>query len=359
MADQNAPQDPTDGSASSGTPAGMSTMPGRPRGLRAADAAHRAARGRADRVRFARRAGSAADHPAADRPITYQDDDRDHRRGADPRRHFPQPGDRATRGRRRARRDPHRGRHRAGVLREDPGGLQRDPPAARPVPATLGPGNSTLMPWIAVSHLVSSREIPFDIPGTSVPNAEGVRVAVDLLVTFRVVAPEKFVFAISAPDFDQVCQASGQDALRRLIRATTTDGVLDLAQIATETLAKDIGEALDAYGVKVGKAVLTYVRLPDDVMQLTRGAAAGVRAACRGGRGAGAAGAARRRHAGARPAAGRGTTPGLRTGGREREFRLAQLSADSGLPRGQPLGLRPPAARCRPRPRGNTRRSSR
>jgi len=132
---------------------------------------------------------------------------------------------------------------------------------------TLGPGNHRLMPWIAVSHLVTSREIPFDIPCASVPNAEGVRVSLDILLTFRVVHPEKFVFAISAPDFDQVCQASGQDALRRLVRTTTTDGVLDLDEHACQALAANIDGALEPYGVSVKKAVLTYVRLPDDVMR--------------------------------------------------------------------------------------------
>jgi regulator of protease activity HflC (stomatin/prohibitin superfamily) len=132
---------------------------------------------------------------------------------------------------------------------------------------TLGPGNQRLMPWIAISHLVTSREIPFDIPAAAVANSEGVRVAVDLLVTIRIVEPEKFVFAISAPDFDQVCQASGQDAIRRLIRGTSTDDVLDLSDPATDALKADIGQQLGQYGVRIEKAVLTAVRLPDDVMR--------------------------------------------------------------------------------------------
>src|SRR6185312_2091065 len=131
--------------------------------------------------------------------------------------------------------------------------------------------NQSLMPWIRISHLVTSREIPFEIPAYGVPDAEGVRVSADLLVTFRVVEPEKFVFAISAPDFDQVCQASGQDALRRLIRATTTDVVLDLSDDASRTVAAEMGEALKPYGVRIEKAVLTFVRLPDDVMRSLEG----------------------------------------------------------------------------------------
>jgi regulator of protease activity HflC (stomatin/prohibitin superfamily) len=136
---------------------------------------------------------------------------------------------------------------------------------------TLGPGNRQLMPWIQVSHLVTSREIPFEIPAYGVPDADGVRVSADLLVTFRVVEPEKFVFAISAPDFDQVCQASGQDAFRRLIRTTATDVVLDLSDDASRQVAAEMGTALSAYGVRIEKAVLTFVRLPDDVMRSLEG----------------------------------------------------------------------------------------
>jgi hypothetical protein len=68
--------------------------------------------------------------------------------------------------------------------------------------------------------------VPFDIPAAAVANSDGVRVAVDLLVTIRIVEPEKFVFAISAPDFDQVCRASGQDAIRPADPRTSTDDVL-------------------------------------------------------------------------------------------------------------------------------------
>ena len=94
---------------------------------------------------------------------------------------------------------------------------------------TIGPGNHIIPPWIAVSHLVTMREIPFDVPVTEVPTQEGLRVSVDVLLTFRITRPEQFVFSISAPDFDQVCQAAGQDALRLLVRSTTAEHVLDLA----------------------------------------------------------------------------------------------------------------------------------
>jgi regulator of protease activity HflC (stomatin/prohibitin superfamily) len=136
---------------------------------------------------------------------------------------------------------------------------------------TIGPGNHVIPPWIAVSHLVTTREIPFDVPVTEVPTQEGLRVSVDVLLTFRITRPEQFVFAISAPDFDQVCQAAGQDALRMLIRATTAEHVLDLAGTESAQLAATTGRALAGYGVQVERVVILHIRPPDEFMRSLEG----------------------------------------------------------------------------------------
>ena len=136
---------------------------------------------------------------------------------------------------------------------------------------TIGPGNHIIPPWIAVSHLVTTREIPFDVPVSEVPTQEGLRVSVDVLLTFRITRPEQFVFAISAPDFDQVCQAAGQDALRMLIRSTTAEHVLDLAGTESAQLAATTGRALAGYGVQVERVVILHIRPPDEFMRSLEG----------------------------------------------------------------------------------------
>jgi regulator of protease activity HflC (stomatin/prohibitin superfamily) len=136
---------------------------------------------------------------------------------------------------------------------------------------TIGPGNHIIPPWIAVSHLVTTREIPFDVPVTEVPTQEGMRVSIDVLLTFGIVRPEQFVYAISAPDFDQVCQAAGQDALRMLIRGTSAEHVLDLAGSESAQLAEATGSALAAYGVEVVRVVILRIRPPDEFMRAMEG----------------------------------------------------------------------------------------
>jgi regulator of protease activity HflC (stomatin/prohibitin superfamily) len=136
---------------------------------------------------------------------------------------------------------------------------------------TIGPGNHIIPPWIAVSHLVTTREIPFDVPVTEVPTQEGLRVSIEVLLTFGIVRPEQFVYAISAPDFDQVCQAAGQDALRMLIRSTSAEHVLDLAGSESAQLAEATGAALAAYGVEVVRVVILRIRPPDEFIRSMEG----------------------------------------------------------------------------------------
>jgi len=127
---------------------------------------------------------------------------------------------------------------------------------------TLGPGNHWAPPWIIVSHIVTTRETPFDAPAVSIPTKDNVRTNVDILMTFTISAPEKFVFTISAPDFDQICQATCQENVRLLVREKDSDDVLDLGEADSERLRAGIEATLAAYGVGVVRVVVTHVMPP-------------------------------------------------------------------------------------------------
>jgi regulator of protease activity HflC (stomatin/prohibitin superfamily) len=130
----------------------------------------------------------------------------------------------------------------------------------------LPAGVHYLPPWIAVTHVVTRREIPFVVPGVDVPTSDGVRVDVDLVITFAIEGAERFAFSISAPDFDVVCSAASQDALRRMVRGIGSQDVLDLAGASSDELRAAIGAALDTYGVVVHKVVIMAVRPPAEYM---------------------------------------------------------------------------------------------
>ncbi len=131
---------------------------------------------------------------------------------------------------------------------------------------TVGPGRHVVPPWIVVSHVVTMREIPFESIAIEMPAADDVRVDLNLLLTFTITAPEKFVFLISAPDFDQVCQAACLDAVRTMVRSKASTAVLDLEAGDTDALGAAVSAALGGYGVEIGRVVITHVQLPREFM---------------------------------------------------------------------------------------------
>jgi regulator of protease activity HflC (stomatin/prohibitin superfamily) len=126
----------------------------------------------------------------------------------------------------------------------------------------VGPGVHFVRPGIAVSHLVTTRDTPFDAPSVEVATSDDVRVNVDLLVAFRIIAPERFVFAISAFDFDQVLQATCQEATRILVRSKASTEILDVGDADTEQLREQVGSRLEPYGIEIVRVVLTHVIPP-------------------------------------------------------------------------------------------------
>jgi regulator of protease activity HflC (stomatin/prohibitin superfamily) len=127
---------------------------------------------------------------------------------------------------------------------------------------TLGPGVHVVRPGIAVSHVVTTRDTPFDAPRIEVPTRDDVRVLVDAMLLFRITSPERFVFTISAPDFDQVCLATCREAVRLLVRDKDSDAIHDLGTADAEWLREVIGERLESYGVEAVRVVLAHVMPP-------------------------------------------------------------------------------------------------
>jgi len=131
---------------------------------------------------------------------------------------------------------------------------------------TLGPGNHVVPPWIAISHLVTRREIPYDSPVVEAPTRDNVRVAVDSLIAIQIAEAHRFVYNITAADFDAFLAAACQDALRRLVRSMTWDQVADLTKQETDALREQLSSDVETYGVKVSTVTITYARPPTDFL---------------------------------------------------------------------------------------------
>lgn len=132
---------------------------------------------------------------------------------------------------------------------------------------SIGSGTHVIPPWIAVTHLVTRREIPFDVPVQESITQDNVRANVDTMVTFNIDDPYKFVYSISADDFDQVFQAACQDGLRKIVRSVTSDEVPDLARHDLSELRTILSEAVEPYGITIMKVTITYAQPPLEFLQ--------------------------------------------------------------------------------------------
>jgi len=132
---------------------------------------------------------------------------------------------------------------------------------------TIGSGVHWVPPYIFVSHLVTRREIPFDVPVVASLTKDNVRANVDILITFNISDPYKFVFSIAPTDFDHVFQAACQDALRIMMRNITAEQVIDLKQEDLAPVLEWLNEHLAPYGVTLQKINVTYALPPIEFVQ--------------------------------------------------------------------------------------------
>ena len=123
-------------------------------------------------------------------------------------------------------------------------------------------GNHWVLPFYALSHLVTTREVAFDVPVHEVRSTDGVGVAVDTLLTLRIADPVKFAYSITPSDADQLVQASCQDAVRTLIRGIEAMSALDLGSAQAAGMREVIDPKLAAYGIDVSGVAFTRVTLP-------------------------------------------------------------------------------------------------
>lgn len=132
---------------------------------------------------------------------------------------------------------------------------------------TIGAGLYFLPPWIAVTHLVTRREIPFTVPVEDAPTQDNVRALVNTLITFTITEPHRFVFNISADDFDLVLYAACQHEMRRMIRSISSEQINDLPRFDLTQLRQTLSEQMSTFGITIMKVSITYAQPPPDFVR--------------------------------------------------------------------------------------------
>ena len=129
----------------------------------------------------------------------------------------------------------------------------------------LDAGIHRVRPVIALTHLVTTREIAFDVPVSEARSSDGVAVAVDLMLTLQVADPTRFAWEVATGDADALVHAAAQDAVRTLVRGTESLSALDLGAEAADTLRSTIDGSLARYGLAVRGVAFTRVTLPEPI----------------------------------------------------------------------------------------------
>ena len=130
----------------------------------------------------------------------------------------------------------------------------------------LTDGVHRVNPALVLTHVVTTREIAFDVPVSEVRSADGVGVMVDLLLTLRIEDAARFAYNITTSDLDELVQAETQDAVRRLIRGIPALQALDLGGAEADTLREIIDAKLEPHGVEARAVAFTRVSLPEELL---------------------------------------------------------------------------------------------
>jgi regulator of protease activity HflC (stomatin/prohibitin superfamily) len=132
---------------------------------------------------------------------------------------------------------------------------------------TIDSGTQILPPWIVVSHVVTRRIIPFEVPVNEAPTQDNVRSTLQALVTFSISDPYRFVYHISASDFDQIFQAACQNTFRAMLRQINSDEVNNLTRQDTSELRETLSAASEPYGVSIEHVNIIFAQPPADFVR--------------------------------------------------------------------------------------------
>ena len=125
------------------------------------------------------------------------------------------------------------------------------------------PGVHWVNPFLALTHVITTREIAFDVPVAAVRSSDGVNVNVDLVLTLGIEDPVKFAYTITTGDLDEFIHATSQEAVRLLVRGIEALSALDLGSAEAALLRASVDAKLESYGVGVRNVAFTRVMLPD------------------------------------------------------------------------------------------------
>lgn len=131
---------------------------------------------------------------------------------------------------------------------------------------TLQPGLGFICPFIdRVSKKVSIKQEIIDLPPSNMITKDNVSVAIDTVIFYKVLEPQKAVYKIE--NFKNGIAYSAVTNLRSLVGSMTLDQVLSDRKTINENLLSVIDEITDEYGVKVISVEIQDIKPPATILE--------------------------------------------------------------------------------------------
>ena len=120
----------------------------------------------------------------------------------------------------------------------------------------------------SIDFIVTRGSIAVDAVASSVPTKDNVFVSVDTTFRFRITDAVSFMYKLGPGKLQDLIQASYEEAVRTLARATSFIDVYDLHNAKTDTMQNALNTLLSEYGVEIISIAITHVQLPTELETL-------------------------------------------------------------------------------------------
>ena len=130
----------------------------------------------------------------------------------------------------------------------------------------IEPGLHLIIPFIdRIGRKLNVQEVVLDIPEQSVITKDNASVAVDGIVYYRVMSPEKAAYAVQ--NLQQALSAIAMTNIRAVIGEMEMDATLSGRERINSSLLAILDGATDPWGVKVSRVEIRKVEPPDNLIR--------------------------------------------------------------------------------------------
>lgn len=120
-------------------------------------------------------------------------------------------------------------------------------------------------PGYRIAYIVTMQACTYNAPVRACPTQDNVRVHIDVVLTFAIRDPGKFVYKLGAVHFDQLLAGAVDEGIRLLVRKQTHQTVRSLRGNRADAMLAHLTNKFSESGVSFSACTITSVTLPDSL----------------------------------------------------------------------------------------------